>query len=622
MNSWRTRSVWGALAICLVVVVGALVWIYIEARQLERRQVEGWIAADRGERVRLALWRMDSALAPLVTQEVARPYFEFAAFYPTQRAYSRMFAAIEEGEVLVPSPLLSYESSLVHLHFQVDAAGLITSPQVPSGNMLDLAEHQFVSGERLATCREKLAALREIVDPRGLFAALPPSPVGAVGADPSSAPAASVEANSRRAMQQRNYGNVWLSNTRGQVYRAQEAEDMQSVLGVNEQRMRQLNCEPTNLLPGDKTFPDPQQVPPRAQPGAVQAIWVAEELLLARHVRVDGQAYVQGCWLDREALEAQLLAGVRDLLPEAKLEAVSPAAATEDEMLLAALPIQLLPGEVESTIAAPESPIRYYLGSLWIGMFVAAGALVSLVCGVLTLTARRRDFVSAVTHEMRTPLTTFRMYTEMLAEGMVRDEDKQRSYLEKLRREADRLGHLVENVLAFAKLEDGRARRHLERVPLRSLFERVEDRLAERATQSAKCLEVDVVDSCERVQLVIDISAVEQILLNLIDNACKYAADAEDDRIVLSADCDERSVRLRVRDFGPGISSAGQRKLFRPFSKSVDEAALSAPGVGLGLSLSRRFAREMGGELELDRTVRPGACFLLTLPRAHVEAGE
>ena len=111
-----------------------------------------------------------------------------------------------------------------------------------------------------------------------------------------------------------------------------------------------------------------------------------------------------------------------------------------------------------------------------------------------------------------------------------------------------------------------------------------------------------------------DTSAVERILFNLVDNACKYACSSSDKRIHLVIDRDGRFARLRVWDHGPGVSSEQIPSLFRPFSKSAHAAAHSAPGVGLGLALSRRLASRMGGELALDRSFRRGACFVLTLP--------
>src|SRR6185503_14650345 len=106
-----------------------------------------------------------------------------------------------------------------------------------------------------------------------------------------------------------------------------------------------------------------------------------------------------------------------------------------------------------------------------------------------------------------------------------------------------------------------------------------------------------------------------QILFNLVDNACKYAAPSATERLIhLEAFPDAKAVMLRVRDHGQGISAQAARRLFRPFSKSADEAAHSAPGVGLGLALCRRLSRTMGGDLQFDGRVVGGACFVLRLP--------
>ncbi len=112
-----------------------------------------------------------------------------------------------------------------------------------------------------------------------------------------------------------------------------------------------------------------------------------------------------------------------------------------------------------------------------------------------------------------------------------------------------------------------------------------------------------------------DDAAVEQILLNLFDNACKYAATAEDRRIHLAISAKGNRATFRVRDHGPGISADARGRLFVPFGKSASQAAHSAPGVGLGLSLCRRLAKQLGGRLQLDPDpLTEGACFLLTLP--------
>src|SRR5208337_3642808 len=115
----------------------------------------------------------------------------------------------------------------------------------------------------------------------------------------------------------------------------------------------------------------------------------------------------------------------------------------------------------------------------WACVLLAAGAVAALLANVMRLGQRRADFVSAVTHELRTPLTTFHMYTEMLSEGMVTDPQQQRDYLTTLRLEASRLSHLVENVLAFARLERRRVN-GLEPATVASLLA-CRERLADRA---------------------------------------------------------------------------------------------------------------------------------------------
>jgi signal transduction histidine kinase len=128
-------------------------------------------------------------------------------------------------------------------------------------------------------------------------------------------------------------------------------------------------------------------------------------------------------------------------------------------------------------------------------------------------------------------------------------------------------------------------------------------------------LSIDIVDRAQQMQVRTDPGAVDQILFNLVDNACKYAAGGAESRISIAVQPAGRRVRIRVQDRGPGISAAGLRRLFRPFSKSAEEAAESAPGVGLGLALCQRLAKQMGAALRYDAKGQ-GACFVLSLPAA------
>ena len=342
-------------------------------------------------------------------------------------------------------------------------------------------------------------------------------------------------------------------------------------------------------------------------------LWIGDRLLLARRVAVGGRDFIQGCLLDWPALRKSLLQAIEDLLPAADLEPAAAGLPGEEARLVAALPVRLTAGPQADGEDAGRWPILLSLGTAWACVLLAAAAVAGLLAGVMRLSQRRATFVSAVTHELRTPLTTFQIYAEMLAEGMVPDAPQQKQYLNTLRTEAGRLIHLVENVLAYARLERGRTDGRLEVHPLGQLVESVEQRLADHAGRAGMELVVEGDDAARGTAVRVNASAVEQILFNLVDNACKYAAAASDKRIHLIMRQSGRGVQLSVRDHGPGVSKPS-RRLFRSFSKSAREAAHSAPGIGLGLALSRRLARGMGGDLRLEKPAAEGAAFVLTLP--------
>ncbi len=350
------------------------------------------------------------------------------------------------------------------------------------------------------------------------------------------------------------------------------------------------------------------------QEGAFRPVWVGGKLLFARRVQQGERNLVQGCWLDWNRLEALLRDEVSDILPNFLLVPVFDPQQAALNRVLATLPVQ-----IEVPPLQPQSiqwsPVRLALVAAWAGLIFAALAAAITLQGMIVLNERRASFVSAVTHELRTPLTTFRMYAEMLAEGMVPEPERQQRYLNTLRTESDRLAHLVDNVLQYARLERGRPGKQRQKVSLAALLERMEVRLQERAEQAGLNLQLQGNVKANTIELVTDPSAIEQIVFNLVDNASKYAAEAEDKSLLLQWKLEPRALALRVIDRGPGIGAAGQTRLFQPFSKSVNEAAESAPGVGLGLALSRRLARALGGELSWEQTPGGGATFCLRLPR-------
>jgi len=505
-----------------------------------------------------------------------------------------MFAEIDPGEVLVPSPLLTETSKHILLHFQFGPDGKLTSPQAPTGNMRDLAESGYTTTERIEAAVSRLAALKKRLDRKALLAALPGHGV----------PQAQVMVQHDEP------------NEAAQPAAPGPAQQAQRSVSEYQARFRSFQ-QAANVQP-EETIPKASKLVPVTE-AVLRPLWFGDALVLARRVEASGGGYLQGCWLDWPSLEKWLLEDIHDLLPDARLEPLQGETGDPRARVLASLPARLLPGATVAEAIALLSPVRLSLLIAWGCLIVAGGAVALLLVGAISLSERRAAFVSAVTHELRTPLTTFQLYSEMLAEGMVADEAKRRSYLQTLCVEADRLSHLVENVLAYARLERGSVKGRAESIPVASLLARAQARLAHRAEQAGMSLEVEAGEGTDALAVRADPAAVEQILLNLVDNACKYAASADDKRIHLDL---VRSagfspyLDLRVRDHGPGVAADARQRLFRPFSKSARDAAHSKPGVGLGLALSRQLARDMGGDLTLDDTVGDGACFVLTLPCA------
>ena len=155
-------------------------------------------------------------------------------------------------------------------------------------------------------------------------------------------------------------------------------------------------------------------------------------------------------------LEKDLLACISDLLPDARLESIDKTCAKPDDTRrLASIPAQLVvPVSAFDPLPLPwNTPLRISLMVAWSCALVASAAVAMLLRGRTGTEQPPRAFVAAVTHELRTPLTTFRMYAEMLAGGMVADPASRQQYLDTLVSESDRLGRLIENVLAYARLE-------------------------------------------------------------------------------------------------------------------------------------------------------------------------
>lgn len=585
MKSWRARTwVWFGLVATLLVSV--MVWLTVTLASLDRDEAKARAQAVHQERLRLALWRMDSWLSAQLAREVVRPPGDYRPFAPAEAAWTQGFSRLGGDQVLVTSNLLGRRQPLFELHFEIDSSGAITSPQVPLGNQRDVCEANGVAGTMLDEAAARLEALR----PQLGAAQFAKDLAGAEQKLPTFACNAVVPPTQSQLEQ-----SAFEYNNRAQVARANVVQ------------------APT---------PNPSLLQPAPEIGPLVPFWLDGDdgkavLVFARRVR-DGADRMQGFVVDWRVLHEQLLGQLDGLAVRegASLMRCDAPTAADQATMLASVPVRLCVPP-PTMPAASGLPMFAILTSTWTLTAMALGALAFTLRAAIGYGERRARFASAVTHELRTPLTTFRMYSEMLAEGMVTDPAAQKEYLGTLQRESDRLARVVENVLAWSRLEDGRftSRRAEHRVG--ELLDGVLPLLQRRLAEVSLELVVEGLDAQRDIVVSTDGDAVGQILFNLVDNAAKYAVDAAVRTVEVQVAALGDAVTLAVRDHGPGVAEAFRERVFAPFDRgAVLSGDNDTPGVGLGLPLARGLARDLGGDLRLDGDVRDGARFVLRLPRA------
>jgi signal transduction histidine kinase len=257
----------------------------------------------------------------------------------------------------------------------------------------------------------------------------------------------------------------------------------------------------------------------------------------------------------------------------------------------------------------------FVIGGLLVMLgFLAAGSyfIGRAVKQEMDLARLQADFVSAVSHEFRTPLAAMRQLSELLAAGRVPVEARRQQYYESLAGESRRLQRLVENVLNVGRLEAGVRPYQLEPLDPRALVEAV---VADFASQLARpdC-RIEVAGSDDVARLLGDRDAVALALHNLIDNAVKYSGPGRTVHVEWGRQDDR--VAIRVRDEGPGIAAGERDRIFRKFVRGAAAAAANVRGTGVGLAMVQLVVAGHGGEVVVDSQPGAGATFTMLFPSA------
>ena len=226
------------------------------------------------------------------------------------------------------------------------------------------------------------------------------------------------------------------------------------------------------------------------------------------------------------------------------------------------------------------------------------------------------DFVAAVSHEFRAPLTTLRTITELLAQHRIPDESRRQQSYVFLDRETTRLHRLVEDLLDFGRMESGRKQYRKE---AHNAFQLVRDTVAD-FTQQAEAngfsLEANL-KSAEGLGVAsvhVDEEAFRRALRNLLDNAMKYSPDCR--TVWVDGSIEGHQVHISVRDQGMGISAEEEQAIFQKFVRGDAAKRAGIKGTGIGLAMVQQIALAMGGEIRLHSEVGVGSTFTLVLPLA------
>jgi signal transduction histidine kinase len=273
----------------------------------------------------------------------------------------------------------------------------------------------------------------------------------------------------------------------------------------------------------------------------------------------------------------------------------------------------LNPAKLTQSAATLKLTLGLVIALLLVAIGVGSWLITADISRQVASARQKTDFVSNVSHELKTPLTSIRMVSELLAEGRVSDSQRQKSYLNIITSEAARLTRLINNVLDFARMERGEKKYSMRDVDLkelaRALCEQYRPHLENTGFQFA----------CEMpsqpVVVTGDGDALSQVIVNLLSNAEKYSDHHKE--ILLSLKTLESPLphaQLDVLDRGNGVPGGSEEKIFEQFYRAHDSLSSGIQGSGLGLTLARQIARAHGGDVVYTRRSDGGSCFSLRLP--------
>jgi len=347
------------------------------------------------------------------------------------------------------------------------------------------------------------------------------------------------------------------------------------------------------------------------------------QVFLLRHVQIEDRHLLQGFQLNEKMLIEQIEDSASRFMRKGMSFELSPREKARDNGNVAYAAIlnfgfgdlvlnlkEIDPGWIGKEI----SHLRiWYFSIVAIVLLAVSLGLASLwrnAAAQIRLAQKKDDFISAVSHELRTPLTSIRMYAEMLEKNWVKSQDKAVEYYGNMRQESERLSRLIENVLDFSRIQKGRKKYTFKAGDINKCVSDVVEIMRPYAVQKGFSIRTEA----GRIeQAAFDADAVTQIIVNLLDNAIKYARNAEDKTITVRTKTDGKFTVIEVEDHGPGVPHRQRNKIFEQFYRPAAESTRETAGTGLGLALVKKFAEAHNGFVEIISAKPTGAIFRVAL---------
>ncbi len=279
----------------------------------------------------------------------------------------------------------------------------------------------------------------------------------------------------------------------------------------------------------------------------------------------------------------------------------------------------LNPAKLAQSARTLELTLGLLIAVLLLAIGVGGWLIVADLNRQLTLARQKTDFVSNVSHELKTPLTSIRMFSELLAEGRVSEPDKRQTYIQIINAETSRLTRLINNVLDFSRMERGEKKYQLRPVDLAATVRETVETY--RPHLESLGFKIELAGPEAGIIVNGDADALSQVLVNLLSNAEKYSKGAKEISVQLDLPPGpEPRAEVRVLDRGGGVPRGCEEKIFEQFYRAHDSLSSGIQGSGLGLTLARQIARAHGGEVTYRPREGGGSCFILSLPVEKTES--